>query len=247
MSPLPAAATVPALLAEAQRRDPARPLVTFYDDATGERVELSVVTTANWVAKTASLLVEELDVERGDTVLVDLPTHWLTPVWLLACWTVGAVVAVPGTDAGADPVVVVSGPDRLADHAAASASSAHVIGVSLRPLGGPFAEPLPPGVLDFAIAVPGQPDAFIPSDPPSAEDPAFAAADGMRTHADLAQAGDASAERVLTDLSPTSDRGLALLLGAVAHGGSTVWVRHPDVAGWEPRASQERAARVERA
>ena len=44
---------------------PARPLVTFYDDATGERVELSVATYANWVAKTAGLAQDELDVERG--------------------------------------------------------------------------------------------------------------------------------------------------------------------------------------
>ena len=49
------------------RRDPGRPLVTWYDDATGERVELSVATYANWVAKTASLLVEEHDLERGDS------------------------------------------------------------------------------------------------------------------------------------------------------------------------------------
>jgi uncharacterized protein (TIGR03089 family) len=40
------------------RADAGRPLVTFYDDATGERVELSVTTYANWVAKVASLLVE---------------------------------------------------------------------------------------------------------------------------------------------------------------------------------------------
>ena len=40
---------------------PARPLVTFYDDATGERVELSVATYANWVAKTAGLAQDELD------------------------------------------------------------------------------------------------------------------------------------------------------------------------------------------
>ena len=46
----------PQLLDEALRRDPARPLLTFYDDATGERTELSVATFANWVAKTANLL-----------------------------------------------------------------------------------------------------------------------------------------------------------------------------------------------
>ena len=41
------------LLRSALAADPGRPLVTFYDDATGERVELSVATFANWVAKTA--------------------------------------------------------------------------------------------------------------------------------------------------------------------------------------------------
>ena len=48
------------LLRSALAADPARPLVTFYDDATGERVELSVATFANWVAKTANLLQDEL-------------------------------------------------------------------------------------------------------------------------------------------------------------------------------------------
>ena len=47
------------VLARQLRADSSRPLITFYDDATGERVELSVTTYANWVAKVASLLVEE--------------------------------------------------------------------------------------------------------------------------------------------------------------------------------------------
>ncbi|NDU76176.1 TIGR03089 family protein, partial [Actinomadura sp. DSM 109109] len=40
--------------------DPSRPLVTFYDDAAGERVELSARTFDNWVAKTANFLVDGL-------------------------------------------------------------------------------------------------------------------------------------------------------------------------------------------
>ena len=46
------ALTPAGLLADALRADPGRPLITFYDDATGERVELSVATFGNWVAKT---------------------------------------------------------------------------------------------------------------------------------------------------------------------------------------------------
>ena len=77
---------------------PALPLVTHYDDSTGERVELSAVTTANWVAKTANLLVDDLDAGPGTRVRVGLPTHWLRVVWLLSTWAVGGVV----TDRGAD-------------------------------------------------------------------------------------------------------------------------------------------------
>ena len=48
------------------RRDPTRPLLTWYDDATGERTELSGATLANWVAKTANLLVDGLGLGPGD-------------------------------------------------------------------------------------------------------------------------------------------------------------------------------------
>lgn len=73
------------LLRSALAADPGRPLVTFYDDATGERVELSVATFANWVAKTANLLQGDLAAQPGDRVALLLPAHWQTAVWLLAC------------------------------------------------------------------------------------------------------------------------------------------------------------------
>ena len=62
-SPAPAGPTH--LLDAALRRDPARPLITFYDDATDERTELSVTTFANWVAKTANLARDDLGLEPG--------------------------------------------------------------------------------------------------------------------------------------------------------------------------------------
>ena len=80
------------VLTELLRTDPGRPLVTYYDHATGERVELSVTTYANWVAKTASLLAEEHDLERGQSLRVDLPVHWLGPVFLGAAWAIGLTV-----------------------------------------------------------------------------------------------------------------------------------------------------------
>src|SRR4051794_20297422 len=104
------ASTFPALLADLLRTDPGRPLVTFYDDATGERVELSVATYANWVAKTSSLFVEEFDLERGDTVFIDLPTHWLAPIFLGAAWNAGLAVTF---DREAEADLTVCGPDGL--------------------------------------------------------------------------------------------------------------------------------------
>ena len=87
----PLETTVPAdLLALALRREPAAPLFTQYDDLTGERVELSATTLANWVAKSANLLQDEFDIGPGSTVAVALPVHWQTAAVLLAAWSCGA-------------------------------------------------------------------------------------------------------------------------------------------------------------
>ena len=127
----------------------------------------SVATYANWVAKTASLLVEEHDLERGDALRVDLPLHWLRPVFLGAAWTAGLVVTRTATT----PDAVVCGPDGL-ERWAPCAADLPVLACSLLPMGVRFAEPLPPGVHDVGVEVWSQPDAFLPYDPPTADDPA---------------------------------------------------------------------------
>jgi hypothetical protein len=42
--------TIPAVFAAAVRKDPTTPLLTWYDDATGDRTELSGATLDNWVS-----------------------------------------------------------------------------------------------------------------------------------------------------------------------------------------------------
>jgi uncharacterized protein (TIGR03089 family) len=207
-------ATFAELLSDLLRRDPGRPLITFYDDATGERVELSVTTYANWVAKTASLLVEEFDVERGSRVLVDLPIHWLVPVFLGAVWTIGAEVV-----AEQDADLVVTGPDRLDTYAAGSAP---VLATALLPLGVRFRDALPDGVRDFGIDVWGQPDAFTPWEAPEADDALFQGA----VWAGLPGSGPWSGERLLTTVNPLADP--AVLLQPIIGGGSVVLWRHAD-------------------
>lgn len=85
--------TTPAdLLTRELRRDGSRPFITWYGDNPGERVELSVATTANWVAKIAGYLDDELAIEPGEAIMVDPMLHWLTAVTLLAAWSAGAAV-----------------------------------------------------------------------------------------------------------------------------------------------------------
>ena len=67
--------------------DPVGPRITYYDDATGERIELSTVTLANWAAKTANLLRDELGAGPGSRVAVLLPAHWQTAAVLSASGT----------------------------------------------------------------------------------------------------------------------------------------------------------------
>jgi len=232
------------LLAAELRHNPGRPLLTFYDESTGERVELSVTTYANWVAKTASLLVEEHDLERGDVLLVDLPTHWLGPVFLGAAWTAGLAVAFPGTSA--DPAAVVCGPDGLAAWAP-RAAQLPILACALLPMGLRFTEPLPPGVHDVGVEVWGQPDAFAPYDAPTGAD--LALADAVVTQEELfstsSAASDAGAPRpsepqsstaagssrtatgggrLLSTVNPASPPGATALSRALVSGDSLVLV-----------------------
>lgn len=213
--------TFAGLLRDLLRRDPGRPLVTWYDGATGERTELSVTTYANWVAKTSSLLVEEVGLERGGSLLVDLPVHWLTPVFLGAAWNVGLCVVGDG-----DADAVVCGPSGLGVYAAARTP---LIACSLRPLGARFAEELPPGVRDFGIEVWSQPDAFLPWDPATPDDPALPGLtqrELLHSRAEHVLAGG----RLLTSVNPLDDP--AVFLEPVVGGGSVVWVANPPDEEW---------------
>ena len=160
--------TFPQVLSRLLARDAGRPLVTFYDDDTGERTELSVTTYANWVAKVASLLVEELELEHGGRLLVDLPAHWLGPVVLGAAWTGGLEVVWDG----ARPTP--SSPDRTG-WSAGPARPTRSRWSRARCCRSPGASPtLPVGVHDLGVEVWSQPDAYVAWPAPADDDPAVA-------------------------------------------------------------------------
>jgi len=229
-----------ALLAAALVRDPAGPLLTFYDDATGERTELSATTLANWVAKTANLLRDDVGAGPGDRVAVLLPAHWQAAAVLLGAWTAAAVV---GTDpAGA--VAAFAGPDRVD----AAAGAGEVFALSLAPLGRAFAGGPPPGTRDYADDVRGQGDRWI--EPPVSDSAlALATADGTVTAGDLveialrraAELGLVVGDRVLSTAPWDGPAGwMDGLLVPLAGGASVVLTVNPDLDLLQMRVEAER-------
>jgi uncharacterized protein (TIGR03089 family) len=222
--------------------DPARPVITYYDDATGERIELSGTTLANWAAKTANLMRDECDVEPGARVAVLLPAHWQTLAVLLGAWWCGAeVVADPS---GAD--LACCGRDSLDDALAAGAGVVTALSLDAFGAGLPG---LPPGVVDYATEVRLHGDVFA-AEPTAGGLPAL---DGLdvdevlnRAGAAAAEAGLSSADRVLTTADWSVADGLVPLpLAVLAAGASLVQCRNApaDPAALDRRATSERVTR----
>jgi len=219
----------------------ARPLLTHYDDATGERTELSATTTANWAAKSANLLRDECDVEPGTRVTLLLPAHWQSAAVLLAAWSCGAVVTGP-PGVGAEAEVVLTDAEQL-PRARALASGA-VVALSLDPFGRGLPD-LPGDVVDFATQVRLHGDEFLAWEPVG---PEVVALGGHTVAQVLAQARDRAAarglsrgDRVLSTLDWDTPDGLGDgLLAVLAAGASLVQCRHPDPAAVDARADAER-------
>ncbi|MFE9838426.1 TIGR03089 family protein [Streptomyces sp. NPDC005551] len=236
------------LLRSALAADPARPLVTFYDDATGERVELSVATFANWVAKTANLLQGELAAEPGDRVALLLPAHWQTAAWLLACSSAGVLADVGGDPAAADHVV--AGPGRFEEGLACRGER---IALSLAPLGRRFPTP-PAGYADYAVEVPSQGDRFQPYAPVDPEEPALIVAGSEYTGAEVVERARAAApglgltgpgSRLLSALPYETWEGIcAGLYAPLAVGGSVVLCRNLDRLGEDALARRIESEQV---
>jgi uncharacterized protein (TIGR03089 family) len=213
----------------------ATPLVTYYDLARGERVELSGVSMANWVAKTSNLLIDELDVDPGDPVELNLadrhPGHWVSLVWMLACWEVGATVSLGGGPAR----VAVLGPDDAVEAARADT----VLVCSLHPFGLPLSGPLPGGALDYALEVRSQPDQHA-AVPQSGLTVAWRDADRQLTQADLVERPGSGGRRLVRPAGPW-DTARTTLVEPLVGGGSTVVVAGPaDAQRLAEIAAQER-------
>ncbi len=144
--------------------DRTRPLVTHYDGA-DSRVELSVASVANAVAKAASMLRDGLGLPPGAVVSIDLPRHWQLPVWVLAALSVGATVGrdLAGSDLAAPIDVRIVGPQGLAAIAGGADPDAdEVLACSCDAFGLPVPGGVPAGVIDIGVEVRAHPDQFRP-------------------------------------------------------------------------------------
>lgn len=204
------------------RANPSRPFVTYYDEAIGERMELSAKSLANWVAKTHHLLGDTLGLGPGDRALLAVSAHWCAVPAMLGCLTAGLELVT----AGAAEVAFVM-PDR-ADEAGAVAEVFTLVD-------------------DYAAAVRPQPDIWAgvqfaagPDDPCL---PGLTRAETVaRARERAAELGLSSGARVLSvrDWSGPADW-IDTLLAPLAVGGSVVYLTGTDdPAVVERRAGQER-------
>ena len=228
-----------AILDPLMSSDPAGPRITYYDDATGERIELSTATLANWAAKTANLLRDELGAGPESRVAVLLPTHWQTAAVLFGIWWIGAEVVLAGDAAD----IALCTADRLSD-ADDAVGTGEIAVLSLDPFGKPVPD-LAIGLTDYATAVRVHGDQISPERHPG---PAL---DGRSVTEVLADAqasaaaqGFTAADRVLsTGGWLTADELTDNLLAIFAAGASLVQVANPDPTVLDRRRQTEKTTK----
>lgn len=219
--------------------DPAGPLVTYYDDATGERVELSAITLMNWVAKTANLMRDEFGLAAGDRVAVLMPAHWQTVAVLLGAWWNGCEVVLEAepSDGGPEPRLAVVTADRMdeVDHVD------EVAVCSLDAFGRAVPD-LPPTITDYASTVRIHGDHFassrISGDAPALNGRSISE---VFEAARAAGSGLGAADRVLSQRPwGTVDELVDGLLAVLASGASLVQVANMDPSALERRMTSEK-------
>ena len=222
------------------RADPVGPRITYYDDATGERIELSAVTLANWAAKTGNLLRDELGAGPGSRVAVLLPAHWQTAAALFGVWWIGAE-ALLGDGSHADIAFCTA--KRLDEADATGAGEVAVL--SLDAFGRPVPD-LPIGVTDYATAVRVHGDQIVAEPHPGPALSGRSVDEVLEAcHNAVAARGLTPGERVLSTASwNTPDDVVDGLLSVLAVGASLVQVANPDPAALPRRMATEKVTRT---
>ncbi|MDD7813457.1 TIGR03089 family protein [Mycobacterium sp. CSUR Q5927] len=226
------------------RADPVGPRITYYDDASAERIELSAATLANWAAKTGNLLRDELGAGTGSRIAVLLPAHWQTAAVLLGAWWIGAEVLLDAPNGDADIALCTA--DRLDEaDAAVATTGGEVVVLSLDPFGRP-APDLPVGVTDYATAVRVHGDQIDPEPRPG---PALegSSADEVLALCEKSAAATSltSSDRVWSaNAWATPAELIDNMLAVFAVGASLVQVANPDPGAQQRRRDSENVTRT---
>jgi uncharacterized protein (TIGR03089 family) len=243
----------PALVNRAAVGEVDAPLLTYCDDATGERVELSATALAGWAARTARLLHEGCGLGTGSRAAVLLPPHWQTAAVLLGAWSAGvsvsfrlaATAGLPVLEPGADEPLDVTfvAPERVDNWLDDVPEAPH------RFVSGLAADSEPPaGYRNFLAEVGRYPEAPAGYTPIGQGD--AATVDGTsyrewgRVARELAEMYDLRAgDRLLVDAAE-HEHPVKWLLAPLAAGASVVLCAHLDPATAAARAEAEHATRV---
>jgi uncharacterized protein (TIGR03089 family) len=232
--------TIPEAFDGLVRRDPTTPLLTWYDDATGDRTELSGATLGNWVSKTANLAIDGLGLGADDTVAVLLPPHWQTAAIVLGASVAGLAVDLGGNP---QPVDALFTTPSAADSVAAWPAGDRFL-TGLLPLAMPLRE-VPPGFVDYVTEVRNYGDHYrgapiAPDDRALAGPIELSHLAVMRTATErAAELGITTGDRVLIDTRAYPDPA-DWLFAPLAAGASVVLCGNLDPAKTQARAESEK-------
>ncbi|HEY0699727.1 MAG TPA: TIGR03089 family protein [Micromonospora sp.] len=250
-------ADLPTLLTGDAVADAERPLLTYCDDATGERVELTATELGRWAARTAGLLHTGCGLGVGSRAAVLLPPHWQTAAVLLGAWSAGVTVSfrptatagLPAVGLGEDEPfdVVFVTPRRIDDWLDHVPEAEHRFVLGLAPGAVPLAE-VPTGYRDYLAEVrhhSGELPGYAPLTRTGA-----ATVDGTSYRQwgalarEIAGLRDLRAgDRVLVDAAE-HEHPLKWLLAPLSVGATVVLCANLDPAGVTARATAEQATRV---
>ncbi|WIM99161.1 TIGR03089 family protein [Actinoplanes oblitus] len=228
-------------------------LITYYDDAAGERTGLTAAELGSWSAATAALLVAECGLRPGHRAGVLLPPHWQTAAVLLGSWAAGLEVSFRGWgaaglgDAGPELDVTFVERRRVGSWLEHLPAARHRFVLDLAPAGAGAAD-VPEDCRDFLPAVRAHRGAAPPPHRASVTDPAtpdgttFGEYDAVA--AEVARSrGIRRGDRVLVDAAG-SEEPLIWLLAPLSAGASIVLCANLDRSRLDDRIAAEGVTRV---
>jgi uncharacterized protein (TIGR03089 family) len=234
-----------------------RPLLTFYDDSTGERRELTAAALGELAGRVARLLREGCGLRAGDRVAIKAPAHWQTAGAVLGAWSIGAALSFRlSATAGLEPLDGSDGETldalfvertRIDDWLDTVPDARHKFALGLEPGGAPGND-VPDGYRDFVTAIAGYPGplpayGLVRPDQAASTDGTSFGAWGRLAGAIAEQWDLHPGERLLID-ADEHEHPVKWLLAPLSVGATVVLCANLDRGGLEKRVVAENVTKV---